>query len=38
MVICSEDKNIEINAIESEINHIKSILENERNLKIGTFN
>lgn len=33
MVIYSEDKNIEINVIESEINHIKSILENERNLK-----
>jgi len=33
MVVYSEDKNIEINAIESEINHIKSILENERNLK-----
>lgn len=33
MVIYSEDKNIEINAIENEINHIKSILENERNLK-----
>lgn len=33
MVIYSEDKNIEINTIESEKNHIKSILENEKNLK-----
>lgn len=33
MIIYSKENNIDINAIEREITHIKSILENERNLK-----